>query len=93
MIESPRQDPRLIAFLRESLMIEGIHRPPTSAEIAATTKFLSLESLEAADVIRLQAVYAPKMPLRRRRSMNVRIGSYYPPTRRPGDRTGSQGHL
>jgi hypothetical protein len=70
--------PRLIPFLTESLAIEGIHRPPTEAEIDATAAFL-IGELTIDAVLALQAVYAPGKPLRDKPGMNVRVGRYYPP--------------
>lgn len=69
----------LEAFVRESNRIEGILRDPTPAEIEATAHFIyeaepSVEAMEA-----LVAVYAPGMPLRRQRGMNVRVGSHVAP--------------
>lgn len=69
----------LEAFVRESNRIEGILRDPTPAEIEATAHFIyeaepSVEAMEA-----LVAVYAPGMPLRRQRGMNVRVGSHVVP--------------
>lgn len=73
------EEARLIAFLTESLKIEGIHRPPSAKELAATTLFLDLKILRATDVYALQAVYAPEKPLRDKEGMNVQVGSYMPP--------------
>ena len=69
----------LVAFLRESLMIEGMHRQPTTDELDATEAFLALDQLDVSAVFQLQAVYAPNMPLRSRRSMNVCVGNYIAP--------------
>lgn len=68
----------MIPFLRESLMIEGIHREPTKAEITATRAFLR-GPLTVQSVIKLQAVYAPDKPLRNRSGMDVRVGQYVVP--------------
>lgn len=70
---------RLIPFLSESLRIEGIERAPSPAEIEATWRFLKLDRLTLAPVRRLQAVYAPGMPLRDQPGMNVWVGSYAAP--------------
>ena len=69
----------LVPFLRESLGIEGIHREPSTEEIAATRRFMSLSSMSATALGDLQAVYAPGCPLREREGMDVRIGCYGPP--------------
>lgn len=67
----------MIAFLCESLAIEGIHRDPTPEEVDATRTFLRGETSVDA-VIELQRVYAPGMPLRDRPGMDVRIGRHIP---------------
>lgn len=72
----------IAVFLRESLGIEGIHRPPTEKEIAATDAFLD-GAMTAEAVIVLQQVYAPGKPLRDQPGMNVRVGNYTAP---PGNR-------
>ena len=69
----------LQAFLRESLKIEGIHREPTQAELAATAAFLELPVLRLSDVQGLVEVYAPGKILRQHAGMNVRVGRYTPP--------------
>lgn len=74
----------VVAFLRESNAIEGIHRPPTDGEVEATLRFLALPSLSLDDVCEVQAAYAPGKPLRTRAGMNVRIGSHLPPPGGPG---------
>lgn len=69
---------KLTAFIAESNLIEGIHRPPTEAEIAAAEKFIkgktTVESLNA-----MQAVFAPDRPLRTYVGMDVRVGNYIAP--------------
>ena len=72
-------DADLIAFLRESLKIEGIDREPTEVELYATETFFE-EPLTIESLNKLQAVYAPGCPMRTRKGMDVRIGSYYPPS-------------
>lgn len=76
-------DGGLIAFLHESLMIEGIRRNPTTEEIDATKRFLSLFSMSAQALGDLQAVYAPGHPLRECDGMNVRVGNYVAPAGGP----------
>lgn len=68
----------LLAFLRESLMIEGILRDPTEQEMLTTKGFL-LGPLDVNALLTLQAVYAPGMPLRFRIGDNVRVGDYVAP--------------
>lgn len=73
---------QLIAFLSESLRIEGIHRAPTDLEINATVDFLALPHLSVEAVIALVAVYAPHAVIRDREGLDVRVGDHIPP---PGD--------
>lgn len=69
---------QIAAFVRESNAIEGITRDPTPQEIDATIAFLS-SPLTFEGVIALQAVYAPRKPIRGVAGMNVRVGSYVAP--------------
>jgi hypothetical protein len=66
------------AFLRESLLIEGIVRDPTQEEINGTVMFLS-SPCSAETVCGIQAIYAPGKPLRDQLSMDVQVGNYTPP--------------
>lgn len=66
-------------FVAESNRIEGIHRPPTAAEIAEHVKFVALryptvEALEA-----FVQVYQPGARLRDRPGLNVRVGDHVAP--------------
>ena len=70
----------LKAFITKSNRIEGIIRPPTKNEISATQKFLALKELKIDDVCALVDVYAPGKKLRLHPGMDVRVGSYYPPS-------------
>lgn len=70
---------KLIPFVRESNLIEGIDREPTSQEIVATNDFMGLDQLTILNVCALQSVYAPDKPLRNRVGMNVRVGNYVMP--------------
>lgn len=72
----------IIRFLVESNSIEAIYREPTAQEIDETTKFLH-GPLNADTVIELQAIYAPKKPLRNKIGMNVRVGAHIPPSGSP----------
>ena len=63
-------------FIRESNRIEGIHRAPTEAEIAAHERVMDT-SASAFNVKTLEdfvAVVAPGKKLRERSGMNARIG-------------------
>ena len=70
---------QLISFLRESLMIEGIRRPPTAREIEATELFLQLHIVTVDSVERLVDLYEPGARLRTKPTMNVRVGDYIAP--------------
>lgn len=69
----------VLRFVAESNAIEGIHRKPTDEEAAATLLFLSVEPLTLDALLDVQRVYAPGMPLRTERGMNVRVGNHLPP--------------
>lgn len=71
--------PTLVAFVRESNLIEGIERDPTSDEVVATEAFLALETLSVEKVKTIQMVYAPGKPIRDRIGMNVSVGRYVAP--------------
>lgn len=66
------------AFVVESNRIEGITRPPTSAEIDVTTAFLQLPEVRVADLENFVKVCA-RSTLRRHHGMDVRVGDHYPP--------------
>ena len=72
-------DSGLLAFVTESNKIEGIHRPPTEAELRATRTFLDLPVVQVVDLVRLVGVYAPGAPLRTQPHMNVYVGDHVPP--------------
>ena len=69
-------------FMQESLAIEGIHREPFSAELFASREFL-LSPMTLASVLKIQAVYAPGMPLREKVGLNVKVGGYLAPPGSP----------
>lgn len=69
---------KFTAFIAESNLIEGIYRPPTEAEIAATDCFLKSEATEES-LSTMQAVFAPGYPLRTRVGMDVRVGNHIAP--------------
>ncbi len=73
----------LVRFISESNGIEGIHRRPTKAEIAATENFLALNLLLARDVVDLVKVYQPGAQLRNRAGLNVRVGNHIAPPGHP----------
>lgn len=69
----------LRAFVRESNLIEGIDRDPSSDEIDAHQRLLILFNLHPTTLGLFQAVIAPNMPLRSAVGMNVRVGHYIAP--------------
>lgn len=69
----------LTDFVRESNLIEGIDREPTSDEVSAAERFMQLFQLHPKTLNDLQAVFAPNMPLRDRAGMDVRVGNYVAP--------------
>lgn len=77
----------LTDFLRESLRIEGIHRNPTTAEIATTKELLTRLTIGVPQMEALVAVFAPRAVLRDAVGLNVRVGSYDPPPGGPAIRT------
>ncbi len=72
-------DYRLVTFVRESNLIEGITRDPTLDEIEAHERFLRLFQVSATALGDLQAVIAPGKPLREKPGMNVRVGNHIAP--------------
>lgn len=57
----------LIAFVRESNAIEGIHREPAPAELRAHETLLALDTVGFEAVYAFQAAIAPGNPLREHR--------------------------
>ncbi|MGH6836325.1 MAG: Fic family protein [Methylocella sp.] len=70
---------RVIAFLHESNIIEGIDRGPTDEEVHASEIFMELFSISVQGLCDLQEVFAPWKPLRDKFGMNVRVGDYVAP--------------
>lgn len=66
-------------FVAESNRIEGIHRPPSSIEMAAMLNFLKLPTVTLSGLMDPQVAFAPGKPLRDRPGMNVRVGNHLPP--------------
>lgn len=75
---------RLVAFVRESNLIEGIERHPSDDEIVAHERLLSLFQVHPTTLGDFQAVIAPGKPLREQPDMNVRVGNYIAPEGGPG---------
>lgn len=69
----------LYVFVTESNMIEGITRPPTSEEFAATRDFIALPALDVPDVVGLVGVYQPDARLRDKPNLNVQVGNHVAP--------------
>lgn len=67
----------------ESLRIEGIHRPPSEAEIDEHLRFLTLAVVTVADLERYVQTFQPGHVLRDKVGRDVRIGDYYPPAGGP----------
>ena len=62
-----------IKFITESNMIEGIHRPPTTEEIAEHKRFLGLSEITIPDLEQFVSVYAGAK-LRSKSNMDIQIG-------------------
>lgn len=74
-----RSGTKLVAFLRESLAIEGIHREPTTAEIDETERFIHWPDINVGAAIRLVEAYQPNAVIRNKPNLNVRVGRYVAP--------------
>jgi Fic family protein len=97
----------LVAFVRDSNAIEGIHRDPTAKEVVVHETFLALHEVTIADRESFVNDVAGAS-LRRHPGMNVRVGSQEPlpggpkievylgelfPTIRAGDTTPWEAHV
>jgi hypothetical protein len=82
----------LVAFMIESLRIEGIMREPSETELFATERFLATERPTVSDVCALVHVYQPDARLRDRPGLNVRVGNHIAPPGGP-EIVGALGHL
>ncbi len=69
---------RLVGFIKESNLIEGIKRAPLTKEIKALKKFMALETVQVADLQILLKDFEGKAILRDREGLNVRIGNHLP---------------
>jgi hypothetical protein len=76
--------PQLRRFVLESNRIEGIHREPTGAEIAATGRFVELGCVTGTDLVKLVAVFQPDAVLRDNPGLDVGVGSHVAPPGGPG---------
>lgn len=69
----------MINFITESLRIEGIRRPPTEAEINEMSRFMDLDIVTIADLMKFVSVYQPDAELRDHESVpGVYIGGHTP---------------
>jgi len=66
-------------FVRETNLIEGIHREPTQAERDEHARFIALDKVEIADLTKFVSVYEPTAVLRVQEGCNVYIGNHIPP--------------
>lgn len=78
-------------YVAESNRIEGILRPPTQHEIAATREFVNKPALTVPDFEELVSVLAPGHVLRARKGLDVRVGNHIAPRGGPVIRSGLQG--
>lgn len=69
---------RLVQFVTESNLIEGIHRPPTEAELLAHALFLSLKEPDENALSSLVEVLQPGARLRTGYGMDVRVSNHVP---------------
>jgi len=74
-----RERNKVIAFLTESNLIEGIRQPPTDDQIEETIHFLRRGLLNLHDLCELALLFESRAVLRSSHGMDVMVGSYYPP--------------
>lgn len=71
---------RLINFVEESNMIEGIFRHPYQSEVDAHRKLITQPTLDIADLEEFVKVIQPDARLRDGQGMNVIVGNHMPPS-------------
>jgi hypothetical protein len=71
---------RLISFVEESNMIEGIFRHPYQSEVDATRHFITLDEVDVAAVEALVASLQFGAVIRSTQGMNVAVGNHMPPS-------------
>ena len=77
-------DEQLAAFVAESNRIEGIHRPPTDAEIKAHRALMARKRVKIEHVTALVAVCQPTAVLRATTDVHgVRVGNHVAPPSGP----------
>lgn len=65
--------------IEESNRIEGIDRPVRGDEIVEFTRFIALERVVVADLIKFVSVYQPGARLRDQPGLDVIVGKHTPP--------------
>ncbi len=70
---------RLIAFIRESNRIEGLHHAPTDTEIDAHMVLLTLRTVPVPDLEVFVGLIQPGAVLRRTPGQDVRVGQHVAP--------------
>lgn len=73
------QEMKIFNFVKESNMIENIHRDPTTEELEAFMSFTSLEKLDLTSLCEYVEEIA-KAEIRSGIGMNVYVGTYTPPS-------------
>jgi hypothetical protein len=66
-------------FVRESNMIEGIHREPTEAEIDCLKDFIDLPVVRTLDLCAFVQINQPDANIRNKLGMDVRVGGHQTP--------------
>ena len=77
--ERDRADAQLLAFMRESLRIEGIIREPTAHELERTKWFIGLEKPEIINLCAIVGIYQSNAQLRDRPGINVQVNNHIAP--------------
>lgn len=70
---------KLKDFIKESNMIEGIHRAVTKAEQKEAERFIALEQVTVENLVQFVKVYQPNAKLRSVSGLNVRVGNHIAP--------------
>jgi len=69
----------LIELVKETNKIEGILRPPRTAEVLELDRFLRLSYVCVEELIAFVKVFEPTARLRLQSGMDVRVGTHFPP--------------
>lgn len=70
---------KIVSFIKESNLIEGIYREPTRKEIAEFKRFMALDEITIDDLERFVGVYKPGAKLRITSDLNVEVGGQIKP--------------